>query len=277
MSKKIAYLGPPGTFAEEAALAYDKIARLVPFPSIRAVANAVALSVGSVEEGIVPIENSIEGSVPDTLDLLIHESGVMIKHELVLPIRQNLVAKPGININDVKVLYSMPPALGQCRDFVGLHLPKVPVVAALSTAAAVEEMMASPQPAAAIGTARAAEIYGAVILAKGIQDNASNETRFVILAKEDHAPTGNDKTSLCFAFSDDRPGVLVEVMQVFSQKGINLCKVESRPSKEILGRYIFLINFDGHREDAVVKAALEQVRTKTSMLKIFGSYPRYTK
>jgi prephenate dehydratase len=277
MSKKIAYLGPPGTFAEEAALAYDKTARLVPFPSIRAVANAVALSIGSVEEGVVPIENSIEGAVPDTLDLLIHESGVMIKHELVLPIRQNLVAKPGININDVKVLYSMPPALGQCRDFVALHLPKVPVMAALSTAAAVEEMMASPQPAAAIGTARAAEIYGAVILAKGIQDNASNETRFVILAKEDHAPTGHDKTSLCFAFSDDRPGVLVEVMQVFSQKGINLCKVESRPSKEILGRYIFLINFDGHREDAVVKAALEQVRTKTSMLKIFGSYPRYNK
>ncbi|MFA5375415.1 MAG: prephenate dehydratase [Dehalococcoidia bacterium] len=277
MAKKIAYLGPPGTFSEEAALVFDKTARLVPFPSIRAVANAVALSVGSVEDGIVPIENSIEGAVPDTLDLLIHESGVMIKHELVLPIRQNLVAKPGININDVKVLYSIPQALGQCRDFVSLHFPKVTVVAALSTAAAVEEMMASSQTAAAIGTARAAEIYGAVILAKGIQDNASNETRFVILAKEDHAPTGHDKTSLCFAFSDDRPGVLVEVMQVFSQKGINLTKVESRPSKEILGRYIFLIDLDGHREDAVVKKALEQVRTKTSMLKIFGSYPRYNK
>jgi prephenate dehydratase len=277
MTKKIAYLGPPGTFSEEAALVFDKTARLVPFPSIRAVANAVALSVGGVEEGIVPIENSIEGAVPDTLDLLIHESGVMIKHELVWPIRQNLVAKPGININDVKVLYSIPQALGQCRDFVGLHFPKVTVVASLSTAAAVEEMMASSQPAAAIGTARAAEIYGAVVLAKGIQDNASNETRFVILAKEDHAPTGHDKTSLCFAFSDDRPGVLVEVMQVFSQKGVNLSKVESRPSKDILGRYIFLIDLDGHREDAVVKKSLEQVRAKTSMLKIFGSYPRYNK
>jgi len=277
MNKKIAYLGPPGTFSEEAALVFDKTARLLPFPSIRAVANAVALSVGGVEEGIVPIENSIEGAVPDTLDLLIHESGVMIKHELVWPIRQNLVAKPGININDVKVLYSIPHALGQCRDFVGLHFPKVTVVAALSTAAAVEEMMASSQPSAAIGTARAAEIYGAVILAKGIQDKASNETRFVILAKEDHAPTGHDKTSLCFAFSDDRPGVLVEVMQVFSQKGINLSKVESRPSKDILGRYIFLIDLDGHREDAIVKKALDEVRTKTSMLKIFGSYPRYNK
>jgi prephenate dehydratase len=277
MAKKIAYLGPPGTFSEEAALVFDKAARLVPFPSIRAVANAVALSVGSVEEGIVPIENSIEGAVPDTLDLLIHGSGVMIKHELVLPIRHNMVAKPGININDVKVLYSIPQALGQCRDFVGLHFPKVSVVAALSTAAAVEEMMASSQPAAAIGTARAAEIYGAAILASGIQDKASNETRFVILAKEDHVPTGHDKTSLCFAFSDDRPGVLVEVMQVFSQKGINLTKVESRPSKEILGRYIFLIDLEGHREDAIVKKALEQVRTKTSMLKIFGSYPRYNK
>ena len=207
MAKKIAYLGPPGTFAEEAALVFDKTARLVPFPSIRAVANAVALSVANVDEGVVPIENSIEGSVTDTLDLLIHESGVMIKCELVLPIRHNMVAKPGININDVKVLYSIPQALGQCRDFVALHFPKVPVVAALSTAAAVEEMMASSQPAAAIGTARAAEIYGATILASGIQDKASNETRFVILAKEDHAPTGHDKTSLCFAFSGDRPGV----------------------------------------------------------------------
>ena len=277
MAKKIAYLGPPGTFSEEAALVFDKAARLVPFPSIRAVANAVSLSVAGVAEGIVPIENSIEGAVPDTLDLLIQESGVMIKHELVLPIRQNLVAKPGININDVKVLYSIPQALGQCRDFVALHFPKVSIVAALSTTAAVEEMMASSQPAAAIGTARAAEIYGATILASGIQDKASNETRFVILAKEDHAPTGNDKTSLCFAFADDRPGVLVDVMQVFSQKGINLTKVESRPSKDMLGRYIFLIDLEGHRQDKMVKDALDQVRAKTSVLKVFGSYPRYNK
>lgn len=277
MSNKIAYLGPPGTFSEEAALVFDKAARLVPFPSIRAVANAVALSVAGVDEGIVPIENSIEGAVPDTLDLLIHESGVMIRHELVLPIRQNLVTKPGVNMNEIKVLYSIPQALGQCRDFITLHFPKVQAVAALSTTAAVEEMMASPQPAAAIGTTRAAEIYGAVVLARGIQDVASNETRFVVLAKEDHSPTGHDKTSLCFAFSGDHPGVLVETMLVFSQKGINLSKVESRPSKELLGRYIFLIDFEGHREDAVVKETLEQVRTKTSMLKVFGSYPRFSK
>ncbi|MEA1958924.1 MAG: prephenate dehydratase, partial [Chloroflexota bacterium] len=266
MSKKIAYLGPPGTFAEEAALLYDKTAQLMPFPSVRAVANAVALAVSEVEEGVVPIENSLEGSVTDTLDLLIHESGVMINREIVLPIKHNLLARPGTGVNDIKVLYSHPQPLGQCRSFVDLHFPKVSVVAALSTADAVEEMMLSDKPAAAIGTARAAEIYGAAILATGIQDNVSNETRFVILAKDDHPQTGNDKTSLCFTFSDDHPGVLVETLQVFSQRGINLTKVESRPSKQVLGKYIFLIDLQGHRDDAIITEAFDEVRARTSQL-----------
>ena len=275
MAKTIAYLGPPGTFTEEAALLYDKTAQLIPSNSILAVAVAVVTGMSGVEEGVVPIENSIEGSVTDTLDLLIHESGVLIRKELVLLIEHHLLVKPGTEASEVKVLFSHPQALGQCRRFMEQNFPEVTVAAALSTAAAVEEMMASPHPAAAIGTRRAAELYGAETLAKGIQDQASNVTRFVVLAKEDHPPTGFDKTSLCFSFAEDRPGVLCEVLQEFAQRNINLAKVESRPSKESLGKYIFLIDLEGHHDDPPVSEALQQVRERTSLFKVFGSYPRY--
>jgi prephenate dehydratase len=273
MGKKIAYLGPPGTFTEEAALLYDKGAQLISVPTIPGVASAV--SSGMAEEGVVPIENSLEGSVTDTLDLLIHDSTLLICKELVLPVKHHLLVKPGTEISDVKILYSHPQSLGQCRRFVERILPKAEVVAALSNAAAVQDMMEASTPAAAIGTGRAAELYGADVLAKEIQDRSSNVTRFVVLAAEDHPPTGADKTSVCFSFDDDRPGALVEVLQEFSQRNINLAKVESRPSKESLGRYFFLIDFEGHREDAPVSEALEGVRQKASLFKIFGSYPRY--
>ena len=271
MAKRIAYLGPPGTFTEEAALVYDKTAQLIPFPSISAV--AVAVASGMAEEGVVAIENSIEGSVTDTLDLLIHESRLLIKKELVLPIEHHLLSKPGTQANDVKVIFSHPQALGQCRQFIERCFPKADVVAALSTSAAVEEMMASPHPAAAIGTRRAAELYGAETLAKGIQDQASNVTRFVVLAPTDHPPTGYDRTSLCFSFAEDRPGVLCEVLQEFAQRNINLAKVESRPSKESLGKYIFLVDLEGHHDDPLVSEALNRVRDKTALFKVFGSYP----
>ncbi len=274
MAKRIAYLGPQGTFTEDAALLHDKTAQLIPFPSIPAV--AVAVASGMAEEGVVAIENSLEGSVTDTLDLLIHESGVFIRKELVLPIEHYLLVKPGTEAGEVKVLYSHPQALGQCRNVIERCFPKVNVVAALSNAAAVEEMMASTHAAAAIGTRRAAELYGAEILARGIQDKASNVTRFVVLALTDHPPTGSDKTSLCFSFADDRPGVLCEVLQKFAERNINLAKIESRPSKESLGRYIFLIDIEGHHDDSLVSEVLKQVREVTSLFKVFGSYPRYT-
>jgi prephenate dehydratase len=274
MAKRIAYLGPQGTFTEDAALLHDKTAQLIPFPSIPAV--AVAVTSGMAEEGVVAIENSLEGSVTDTLDLLIHESGVFIRKELVLPIEHYLLVKPGTEAGEVKVLYSHPQALGQCRNVIERCFPKVNVVAALSNAAAVEEMMASTHSAAAIGTRRAAELYGAEILARGIQDKASNVTRFVVLALTDHPPTGSDKTSLCFSFADDRPGVLCEVLQKFAERNINLAKIESRPSKESLGRYIFLIDIEGHHDDSLVSEVLKQVREVTSLFKVFGSYPRYT-
>ena len=271
-AKRIAFLGPPGTFSEEAALRHDPTAQLLPFASVAAVAAAV--DSGMAEEGVVAIENSIEGSVTDTLDILIHESRLSIRRELVLPVGHCLLVRPGMQADDVKVLLSHPQALGQCRRFVERCFPKAEVVAALSTAAAVEEMMAR-EGAAAIATRRAAELYGAEILARGIQDRADNLTRFVVLAESDHPATARDKTSLAFSFADDRPGLLVAALREFSDRDINLTKIESRPTKERLGEYIFLADLAGHRGDPAVAEALAKVQALSSLFRVFGSYPRY--
>jgi prephenate dehydratase len=274
MSKKsIAYLGPPGTNTEQAALKYDSQGHLIPFPSVSAVASAV--DTGIAVEGVVPIENSLEGSVNDTLDLLIHESRLLICRELVMDIENHLLVKSGTSAAGLRVIFSHPQALAQSRRFIERCYPKAQVVAALSTAAAVEEMMASKEPAAAIGNARAAELYGAQILARNIQDRSPNVTRFVVLAADDHAPTGRDKTSLAFTFADDRPGLLYEVLGEFAEHSINLDKIESRPSKEALGRYVFLIDLEGHRRDKLIVEVLARVKTKTSFFKVMGSYPKY--
>ncbi|MBI4308152.1 MAG: prephenate dehydratase [Chloroflexi bacterium] len=273
-TKRIAYLGPAGTFTEEAVLLYDSTAHLTPLPSVPAVAASV--EAGMADEGVVAIENSIEGSVNDTLDVLIHESRLRIRRELVLPINHYLLAQPSTSASAVQVIYSHPSALGQCRRFIERCFPKAQAMAALSTARAVEDMKNSPAPAAAIATRRAADIYGVAVLARNIQDNPANVTRFVVLAHEDSAtPTGYDKTSICFSFDEDQAGQLYGVLGEFARRDINLTKVESRPSKESLGKYVFLMDLAGHREDTAVKEALEGVRSRVGTFKVLGSYPRY--
>jgi prephenate dehydratase len=148
-------------------------------------------------------------------------------------------------------------------------------MASMSTAAAVEEMLQRGHDAAAIATKRASELYGAKVLAEGIEDNPNNMTRFVVLASADHAATGTDKTSVCFSFDEDAPGILHSVLAEFATRSINLAKIESRPDKQSLGRYVFLVDLEGHREDAIVREALESVRSQVSMFKILGSYPCY--
>ncbi|MBI4288557.1 MAG: prephenate dehydratase [Chloroflexi bacterium] len=271
--KRVAYFGPPGTFTEEAALSYDPQATLIPFPNIAAVVAAVVT--GMAEEGVVPIENSIEGSVNDTLDLLIRESGVLIRQEMVLPIDHCLLVKPGTPTAAIKAVYSHPQALGQCRRFLERCFPKAELIASLSTAEAVADMMKANVAAAAIGTQRAAVLWGAQVLARGIQDYKPNHTRFVVLATTDHAPTGADKTSFCFSFAEDKPGLLLSVLQEFASRNINLAKVESRPSKESLGKYIFLIDLEGHHLDPPVAEALAKVQSRSALFKVFGSYPKY--
>ena len=274
MVKRIGFLGPAGTFSEEAALRYDPQGDLEPYPTIHAVAKAVAS--GLSDEGVVPLENRLEGSVTYTLDSLIQADRLFIRREIVLLIEHCLLTVPGTRAGDIQMVYSHPQALAQCRDFLERCFPNAQLIASLSTVAAVEDMKGNPNPAAAISPRRAAELYGMETLAEGIQDNPSNATRFVILANTDHPPTGRDKTSLCFSFREDKPGMLYEALGEFSRRNLNLAKIESRPTKQLLGQYIFLIDCDGHREDALVKEAIEAVRSQTSMLKIFGSYPRWS-
>ena len=272
-AKRLGYLGPAGTNTEQACLVYDSRATQVPYPSISEVADAV--EAGTVDAGIVPIENSVGGAVSVTLDMLIHGSGLFIRNELALPITHSLLGRGGTNLDDVRVIYSHPQALEQCRVYLAEHLPNAEPVASLSTAAAVEEMLASDTASAAIATERAGELYGVCVVERGIEDYPNNMTRFVVLASSDHPRTGDDKTSICFSFDDDAPGILYSVLGEFAGRGINLAKIESRPTREALGRYIFLVDLQGHREDAVVRAALMNMDAKVSMLKVFGSYPRY--
>ena len=281
MPKRLGYLAPPGTYTEEATERYDAEASRVPYPTVRAVIAAVRA--GDVDEGVTAIENSLEGAVVDTLDLLIQEDTLLIKQEIMIPIFHCLLIKPGTRAEDIKSIYSHPQALGQCRRYLENEYPNVQLVASLSTAAAVEQMQVSDLPAAAIASRRAADLYGAEVLATDIQDRPDNTTRFVVWAQEDHAPTGDDKTSISFDFDEakgplvgDTPGLLYSVIGEFAQRGISMAKIESRPAKREMGRYIFLVDLLGHRQDAVLAEALESVRKLTSTLKIFGSYPRVT-
>ncbi len=271
--RRLGYLGPAGTNTELACIAYDGAAARIPYPSIPEVGGAVESR--SVDEGVVPIENSVGGSVSITLDLLIHGSGLSIRNELVSPITHSLLGRAGTRRADIRVIYSHPQALEQCRAYISAHLPDAEMVASLSTSAAVEEMLVADLPSAAIATEHAGELYGASVLERGIEDFPNNMTRFVVLATADHQQTGDDKTSICFAFDDDAPGILYSVIGEFATRGINLAKIESRPTREALGRYIFLVDLEGHRHDAIVREALQEIESQTSNLKVFGSYPRY--
>lgn len=269
----IAYLGPPGTFSEQAALAFGEgETEYVPLASIPAVVTAV--ETGAATGGILPIENALEGSVTSTLDLLIHETALRIAAETVVPIRHNLLARPGVTLPQISVLYAHPQSLGQCRRFVERCLPNVATVASLSNSAAPAEAMADERPAAAIAPLRMAELLGMNALARDIQDRGGNVTRFVAIGRQGTAQTGDDKTSFCFGFDrEDRPGSLVEALQVLAQANINMIKIESRPSKDVFGQYIFLVDINGHHDDERIAAALDRIRAKTGFFKIFGSYP----
>lgn len=269
---RLAYLGPAGTFSETAALRYQPSADLVPCASEAAVAAAV--SSGSADAAILAIENSLEGSVTGTLDALIHEATLAISHELILPIEQCLIVRPGVTAPEVKVIRSHPQALHQCRMFIDRRFPHARQEASLSTAGAVKEIL-EIEGGAAIGPARAAELHSAEVLERGIEDDRHNKTRFVALDKTDSEPTGDDKTSIALTVAHDRPGTLVNVLHQFSDRGINLTKIESRPSRQELGIYIFLVDLEGHRSDAPVSEALAAVEAQAFFFRVFGSYPRF--
>ena len=270
-----AFLGPRGTFSEDAAIRYaGRDADLLAFGSIPALTAAV--ETGLAQTAVLPIENSIEGSISTTLDLLIHETPLKICAEVVVPVRHFLITAPGGALADISIVTSHPQALGQCRRFLERCLPEAEQIAALSTAGAVADVAQSGDTSrAAIGTSRAAELYGGDTLARDIQDMRSNVTRFVVLADEDAAPTGSDRTSIGFTVQADLPGALYQAMTPFANESIQLTKIESRPTKAWLGEYVFLIDFEGHRLDPQIVGVLDGLRSVSNVVKIFGSYPRF--
>jgi prephenate dehydratase len=277
MTERIGYLGPPGTFTEEAlmSLPLTEQAELVAFSTVPDVIEHV--QTGDVDRGMVPIENSIEGSVNVTLDeLAFHAARVVIQAEVVRTVRHALLARPGVSLEDVIAVISHPHATAQCRAFLSARLPKTEVHAANSTAEAAREVASREDPWAAIGSPLAASIHGLAVLESDIEDRAENSSRFVLLgrAATPVPPTGFDKTSVVCFIEKDRPGSLLSILHEFSDRQINLLKLESRPTKKRLGEYCFFIDMEGHAAEPPVSHALASLRTKILEVKVLGSYPR---
>ncbi|RUM30448.1 MAG: prephenate dehydratase [Aquifex sp.] len=266
---KVAYLGPKATFTHQAALEFFGFsAHYTPCSTIRDVFVEVATK--RADYGVVPVENTIEGVVNYTLDMFL-ESDVKIAGEIVIPITLHLLSTSD-DIESVEKVYSHKMALAQCRSWIEKNLPGVQIIEVESTAKACEIAL-EDERAGAVASEVAAYTYHLNILARNIQDSGDNFTRFLVIAKRDLKPTGNDKTSILFGVKDE-PGALYKALEVFYKHGINLTKIESRPSKKKAWDYVFFVDLEGHKEEEKVKKALKELKEKTQFLKVLGSYPK---
>ncbi len=281
------YFGPEGTNTQEALLADTVNVELdtVPLPTIYD--TVMAVHDGAVDTALVPIENSLEGSVNATLDALAMETDdVMIVGEVVQPIRHCLIARTSLELSEIETVVSHPQANAQCARFIRTRLPQARVLAGSSTADAVRVVAGHDGPWAALGNRLAAERYGCLVLRAGVEDVAENETRFVWLARAGTAPGGPRvlasgetplgpwKTAVVFwGVGSEAPGWLVACLSEFAQRGVNLTRIESRPRKQGLGRYMFFVDMEGHEDDPAVAAGLDGLRGHVERLKVLGSYP----
>lgn len=274
---KIAYLGPAGTFTE------DALGEAIPGggyePLRTATIHEAILMVerGEADRALVPIENSLEGSVRPTLDALAFDAGaVTILGEHDYRVRVHLIAREGVGVEDVEAVLSHPQPLAQCQRFLRERFGEVELRSVSSTAAAVRMVSESARPWAALGARAAAELYGCELLLEGVEDQDDNVTRFVWIAPEGAEPIGEGpwKTSLVFSeLGADHPGALVDALREFSERGINLTRIESRPLRQGLGRYMFFCDLEGKLDDPPVAEAIEQLRGKAESVRILGSYP----
>jgi prephenate dehydratase len=277
---RLGYLGPPGTFSEEALRAqpFASDAELVPFASIHE--TVMAVDGGGVDRALVPIENALEGGVPATLDALaVDASDVAIVGEAVLAIRNCLVARDDLGLDAITVVVSHPQPLAQCARFLRSKLPQAEVRGAPSTAEAVRTIAASAEPWAALGPRSAAERYDCRVLREGVDDDPDNATRFVWLGRAGAEPVGAGdaagwKTSVVFAGAGDlQPGWLVRCLSEFAFRGVNLTKIESRPRRGRLGHYLFHIDMDGRADEKTVADALQALHAHCEVVRLLGSYP----
>jgi chorismate mutase/prephenate dehydratase len=266
----VAFQGEPGAYSEEAAIRFfGKSTKGIPYDTLDEVFEAVER--GSVPFALVPVENSLEGSISRTYDLLL-DSPLMVCGEIELRISHCLIALEGAGLDTIKYVYSHPQALGQSRNF--LKKLNAEIVPASDTAGSVKMIKETNRlDYAAVASARAAELYGLKILAKEIEDNPHNFTRFFVLSKEDFLPTGNDKTSIVFSLKH-KPGALYDCLGEFASRNINLSKLESRPNRLQAWEYNFYMDFTGHREDGSVAKALKALEDHAVFVKILGSYPK---
>ena len=271
----VAFLGPAGTHSEEALLAtLGDSAEPQPRATIREA--IIAVQDGSAAEAFVPIENAIEGGVSATLDTLALETeDVRIAGEAIYPVRHHLLTRGGLDLGSIERVLSHPQATAQCGRFLRERLPAAEVVAATSTAEAARTVAASESPWAALGSLRAAELYGCEALARDVGDRSDNVTRFVRLARAGSEPAAAApaKTSVVFwGFNDESPGALVAILAEFAERGINMTKIESRPQRVSLGHYMFFADLAGTADDPHVIAALDGVRGRVATLRVLGSY-----
>ncbi|MDZ7959362.1 MAG: prephenate dehydratase [Aulosira sp. DedQUE10] len=284
MRLSIAHLGPPGTYAEQAAVFYanwlaqatGQEAILCPYPSIAQSLQAVTQ--GQTQLAVVPVENSIEGSVTMTMDTLWLLETLQIQLALILPISHTLISC-ATSLDNIKIVYSHPQALAQCQEWLGRFLPNVQVIPSNSTTEALQ-LLKQDLTAAAIASMRAAELYNLPTLATGINDYPENCTRFWVISQaqtevaQQISSTTNTYTytSLAFSLAANLPGALVKPLQIFAQLGINLSRIESRPTKRSLGEYLFFIDLEADSTSPKMQSALAELSTYTEILKIFGSY-----
>jgi prephenate dehydratase len=274
MATSIAYLGPPGTYAEVAALKYANwlhsttgtTALLCPYPSIAQTLRATAFQ--EVSWAVVPVENSIEGSVTVTLDTLWQLDNLRIQQALVLPISHALLSRAA-NLNDIREVYSHPQALAQCQDWLEKSLPSVQLISTNSTTE-ILRCLDENITFAAIASERAAEIYSLPILAHPINDHPDNCTRFWVMSLQ--PSLGGSHTSLAFSFPANLPGALMKALKIFAERGINLSRAESRPTKRSLGEYLFFVDIEADSKHPEVTSAITELQGCTETLKIFGSY-----
>ena len=276
MADRYAYLGPEGTFTEAALAAFDPAARdgAVPCASVQATLDAVRS--GAADRAIVPIENSVEGAVTATLDELATGADIAICAELLLPVTFALLGRPGTRVGEIKTVGGHPQAQGQCRRWLAENLPDAEWLPASSNAEAARQA-ADGVLGAALAGAFAAERYGLAVLAREIGDVPGAVTRFVVVGRPGPVPaaTGADRTSLVAFLREDHPGALMELLTEFAVRGINLTRIESRPTGDGLGKYCFSIDCEGHLDDARVGEALMGLRRVCAEVKFLGSYPRH--
>lgn len=266
---KLGYLGPEGSYSYEAAKTYAPHAELLPMVSFYEIVEGV--EEGSIDEGILPIENSTEGAVTPVMDGLLKTNEAKIAGELVLPIHHNLISLND-NIEEIEYIYSHPQAIEQCREYFRKHIPKASLISCESTSLACGKAKEKGKSFAAIANKESAVIYNLNILKSNIQDNILNQTRFVIISKDPALECNPCKTSIAFAFSNDRPGSLYKVLKEFGDEDINLTRIESRPAKTEIGKYVFYIDFIGTPKDIIIEEILDKIKDMTVVLKVLGTY-----